>query len=221
MAALTDALRSAIHAGDAEALAGLVAADPALVHADVDFGDGSGNAAPPLHLVCDAAFHGLLGEEQALALADVLLDSGVDPEHEFAKSGDSYLISAASLGVERVGIRLVERGADVTRRGLFRATALHWASYMGLDALVGRLVEAGSELELRDDRYRCTPLEWALHAWKSGSNGRRDGLPLVASRLVAAGASVPPEALEGEGDAMHAAIQSSSSSSSGGCERSE
>ena len=206
---MTDALRTAIHTGDADALEALVAAHPDLVHADVDFGDGSGNSAPPLHLVCDAVFRELVSDEQAVALADVLLDAGVDLEHAFAKSGDSYLISAASLGVEGVGARLVERGADVSRRGLFRATALHWSAFMGLDHLASLLIEAGSELELRDERYECTPLEWALYAWSSGTNGRREGIPRVAAVLVKAGARVPAEALEGEDDAMRAVLRSS------------
>ena len=58
---------------------------------------------------------------------------------------------------------------DVTPRGLFGATAFHWAAIMGLDRLARTLVEVGAELELADTRYDCTPLQWALHGWTRGT----------------------------------------------------
>lgn len=88
----------------------------------------------PLHYVCDLVFRGLVGQEQALELADVLLAAGVDVDLAYARSADTFLIAAASLGAEDVASRLVERGADVTRRGLFGAPALHWAALMGSSA---------------------------------------------------------------------------------------
>jgi len=188
------AIRSAIEAADADALETLVAAEPALADADIRFGENDKNVVPPLHYVCDVVFRKLVTQEQGLALADVLLEAGVDPERAYAKSGDTFLIAAASLGAERVGERLVDRGADVTPRGLFGATALHWSAIMGLDGLARELIRAGAELELADDEYDCTPLQWALHGWTAGTNGRREGLPLVAGVLVEAGARVPQDA---------------------------
>ena len=125
---MTDVIRAVIEAGDADALESLVAADSALVDADVTFGPAGKHAVPPLHYVCDAVFRELATQEQALAMANVLLDAGVDPERSYARSGDTFLIAAASLGAELVGLRLVEAGVDVTPRGLFGATALHWAA---------------------------------------------------------------------------------------------
>ncbi len=191
---MTDTVRMAIERADVEALRALVGADPALAEADVTWGDGGKNVVPPLHFVCDAVFRGLASDEQALELAEVLLAAGVDADRAYAKSGDTYLIAAASLGAESVGLRLVERGADVTRRGLFGATALHWAALMGLDRLAVRLVEAGSDIELRDVRYDCTPLMWTLHAWSDAKDERREGLVRTARTLVARGARVPPGA---------------------------
>lgn len=191
---MTDEMRAAIEAADADALRALVAADPALADANVTWGPGGKNAVPPLHFVCDAVFRGLATQEQALAMANVLLDAGVDPERSYAKSGDTFLIAAASLGAEGVGERLVELGVDVAGRGLFGATALHWAALMGLDRLARVLVEAGAELERVDTRYDCTPLQWALHGWTEGTNGRREGIPSVARVLVEHGALVPPDA---------------------------
>ena len=68
---------------------------------------------PPLHFVGDAVFRGLASQDAALAMADVLLEAGVDPDRAYARSGDTFLISAASLGAQAVGLRLVERGAAV------------------------------------------------------------------------------------------------------------
>lgn len=193
---MTAAVRLAIEAADAELLRALVTEQPELAEALVTWGEGGKNRVPPLHFVCDAVFRDLATQEQGLALADVLLDAGADPERPYAKSGDTYLIAAASLGAELVGLRLVERGVDVRPRGLFGATALHWAALMGLERLADALVEAGAQLELADARYDCTPLQWALHAWKEGTGGRREGLPRVAAVLVLRGARVPPGALD-------------------------
>ena len=208
---MSDSVRAAIEAADVEALQTLVTAEPGLAEEHVTWGEGGKNRVPPLHFVCDAVFCGQATQEQALAMADVLLEAGVDPERPYAKSGDSYLIAAASLGAELVGLRLVERGADVQRRGLFGATALHWAALMGLDRLADALVAAGAELEAKDARYDCTPLEWALHAWNEGANGgRRDGLPRVAAALLRRGAAVPPgDALAGGADDPMRAVLSS------------
>jgi hypothetical protein len=147
--------------------------------------------------VCEVVFRGLVDQQQALALADVLLAAGVDVDQDYARSGDSFLIAAASLGAEDVGLRLVERGADVTRRGLFGATALHWAALMGLERLTPALVAAGAALELADARHDCTPLQWGLYAWGEGAAVRREGIPAAVRALVERGARVPAGALEG------------------------
>jgi len=201
---MTEAIKTAIDAGDVDALRALVAADRALADADVRFGPDDKHAVPPLHYVCDAVFRKAATQEQGLAMADVLLAAGVDPERAYAASGDTFLIAAASLGAQLVGLRLVERGVDVHPRGLFGATALHWSAHLGLDRLAEALANAGSDLELADAKYDCTPLEWTLHAWSSGTYVDRAGLPRVARVLVGRGARIPDGALEGltgEGDA--------------------
>ena len=114
---MTEAIREAIESADVERLRALVTENPSWADADVTWGDGGKNVVPPLHFVCDAVFRGLANQDQALAMANVLLDAGVDPELEYAASGDTFLISAASLGAESVGLRLLEAGVDVTPAG--------------------------------------------------------------------------------------------------------
>lgn len=204
------ALRDAIEAADATALRALLRSDPGLAEADVVWGEDGKNRVPALHFVCDAVFRGLATEDESVALADALLEAGVDLARRYARSGDTYLIAAASLGAERVGLRLLEHGAEVNARGLFDATALHWAAFMGLEALARALFEHGSELEPRDSQYDCTPLEWAVHGWTAGTPGRRAGLAAVVATLRAAGASpggILESALDADEDAaMRAAL---------------
>ncbi len=202
---MTDAVRAAIEAADPEALRSLIAADPACRDAEVRWGAGGKNVVPPLHFVCDAVFRGLATQEQGLALAEVLLAAGADPQRAYARSGDTFLITAASLGAEAVGLRLVAQGVDVTPTGLFGAGALHWAAIMGLERLTPALVAAGANLDAVDDEYECTPLQWGLHGWHNGTQGRRDGIPGALRALVQAGARVPPgsaEALVGDEHAL-------------------
>ncbi|QDU68342.1 ankyrin repeat domain-containing protein [Engelhardtia mirabilis] len=192
-------VRAAIDTADLEALRSLIAAEPELAEADVHFGEGGKNRVPPLHYVCDAAFEGKLDQGQALELADALLAAGVDPERAYAKSGDTFLIAAASLGVESVALRLVERGVDVTGRGLFGATALHWAAHMGLARLVEALIAAGADLDQRDDRYEGTPLHWALHGWTEHRASQRDRVPAAVRALLRGGARLPADICNGLG----------------------
>lgn len=188
-------VRACLEAGDVQALAALVARVPGAARALVRWGAGGKNTVPPLHFVCDCVFRGLIDQVTARALAEVLLAAGVDPAETYAKSGDTYLIAAASLGAEEVGLRLLEAGAGVTARGLFGATALHWAALMGCPRLAAGLLEAGAELELLDDEYQCTPLQWTYHAWTTDGESARSGPPralaATARVLVRAGARVP------------------------------
>lgn len=210
LGSMTDSIRIAIEAADVDALRRLVAGDRALADADVVWGDGGKNAVPPLHFVCDAVFRKLATQEQALAMANVLLEAGVDPERAYAKSGDTFLIAAASLGAEDVGLRLVDLGVSVNGRGLFNATALHWTAIMGLDRLALALANIGADLEAVDTQYHCTPLQWALHGWSNGTSGNCDRIPQVVAVLVEHGARIPQDALESlENDAdapMRAAL---------------
>ena len=189
-------VRDAIEAGDADRLRDLVTASPALATDIIRWGPNGKNAVPPLHFVCDAVFRKLATEDRALDMARVLLEAGESPGREYAKSGDTFLITAASLGAERVGLELLERGADPRARGLFGATALHWCAFMGLPELGRACLDAGAPRDLVDKQHDCTPLEWALHAWLEGTNGNREGVPHVARVLVNAGSRAPEKARE-------------------------
>lgn len=182
-------VRDQIEEGNAEGLRKLFDADPELARENIEWGPNNKNVVPPLHYCCDMVFQKRCSQEQALALADVLIECGADIHESYAKSGDTFLISAASLGAELIGLRLVELGADVHARGLFGATALHWSAFMGLPRLAAALIEAGAPTDLADANYGSTPLGWAQHAWKEGSNGYKEHIPACAKLL---GGSVEP-----------------------------
>jgi ankyrin repeat protein len=135
-------------------------------------------------------FEGTLERTQALPLVDALLEAGANVNFQKPDRGETALIGAASLGAEDVGLRLLDAGADPHRLGLFGETALHWASMMGEDRLVDRLLEKGTSANEKDRKYHATPLGWALHGWADPTRRSHWGYYDVVRRLVAAGASV-------------------------------
>ena len=67
-------------------------------------------------------------------------------------------------------------------------TGLHWAAYTSRIDIVKLLLEKKARVEVPDERYRGTPLGWALHAWAESQPGSSRHYEVVAL-LVAAGAS--------------------------------
>jgi ankyrin repeat protein len=110
-------------------------------------------------------------------------------------------MGAASLGAEDVGLRLLDAGATIEFgdvKGAFGETPLHWAATMGLDRLVGRMIELGADVNLKDAKYASAPLGWALHGFSDAPLERRRNFHKVVAKLIAAGAGVQPEWLASE-----------------------
>ncbi len=68
---------------------------------------------------------------------------------------------ACRNGQTAVAALLLERGADVNAKGVFGATALHWAAINGHKDTVAFLVAQGANLTVRDTKFDSTPAEWA------------------------------------------------------------
>ncbi len=168
-------VKLAIHAGDADRLRELLAADRSRADAPIRWGRNDCIATHPLHYVSDAIFEGILDKAKALPLVDALLAAGAKVDFHEPGKGETPLMGAASLGAEDVGLRLVDAGAAVGIRGLFDETPLHWAATMGLPRLVRRLIEAGADVNAEDRKYRSSPLGWALHGWLETPAGEPRG----------------------------------------------
>ncbi len=151
----------------------------------------------PLHYISDMLFSGTLQKGKDLPLVEALIQAGADLNFNKDGKSETPLIGAASLGAEDVGLRLLDAGARPDLRGLFGETALHWASLLGEDRLVARLIE-GSDLDLKDQKYNSPPLGWAIHGWSDPPAGNHGRQREVVALLLAAGARVEPRWLESE-----------------------
>ena len=191
-------VKTAIDTGDADALRGLLRDDRSRADGMIQWDKCLTH---PLHYVSDMLFTGVLQKGKELQLIDALIEAGADlnfqKDRKDGKKSDTPLIGAASLGAEDAGIRLLDAGARPELRGLFGETALHWASLLGEDRLVARLIE-GSDLNLKDEKYKSSPLGWAIHGWCNPPAGNRGRQREVVVLLVAAGAIVERGLLESD-----------------------
>jgi hypothetical protein len=191
-------VKTAIENGDAETLRYLLREDTSRANALIRWGTVLTH---PLHYISDMLFEGILKCGKELPLIEALIGAGANLDFQRAREdgrqSDTPLIGAASLGAEEAGLRLLEAGARPEVRGLFGETALHWAALLGEDRLAGRLID-GSDLNLRDEKYRSPPLGWAIHGCYNPPAGNRGRQREVATLLVSAGATVYAEWLESE-----------------------
>jgi ankyrin repeat protein len=194
-------VKTAIRNADADALQRLLIEDSSLANALIRWGKNDCILTHPLHYVSDMLFEGTLRKGRELPLIEALIQAGADldfqRDREDGKKSDTPLIGAASLAAEDVGLRLLEAGARPELRGLFGETALHWAALLGEDRLAGRLI-AGSDLDLKDEKYNSSPLGWAVHGRYNPPAGNQGRQCEVAALLVSAGAKVEPGWLESE-----------------------
>ena len=151
-------------------------------------GTGDVRGATPLWVAAFSANGGgLFGDdseyhfESSPDVLRVLLAAGADP-NAAARDGSTPLMMAAGLGyrsyqphtprgrrsppVEEAVRVLVEAGADVNARNEADFTALHAATFRGLNEVVRYLVEQGADVDARDFRGR-TPFRIAEGAKQS------------------------------------------------------
>lgn len=189
-------VRTAIRTGNVEELRRILLADPSQANALVCYGDNCQKPTHhPLHYISDMVFSNVLPKGKELAMVEALLEAGSDANFRQDDKHETNLIGAASLGVEDVGIRLLDAGAQPHLRGLGGETALHWAALLGELRLAERLID-GADLDLEDQQYRSTPLGWAVHGLCNPPAGHHGHQREIAALLVARGAKVRPEWLD-------------------------
>jgi hypothetical protein len=100
---------------------------------------------------------------------------------------------ACEYGQTRVVAFLLQKGVEVGTQP-HGETGLHWAAYGAHADLVKLLLKRNAPVDVKDNRYRGTPLGWALYGWcNSAPEANRAGYYEVVACLVAAGATVEPE----------------------------
>ncbi len=169
----------------------LLEAQPDLVNRKILWGDDQQIKTDPLHYVSDSYFNGLLQNDQAGAVAKMLLDFGA--EIEGSEGAESPLVGAVSLSASKVAEVLIEAGADVHAISIHGANSLHWAAYVGLPEVAQILLEKGLDIELKCVDFQATPLFWAVQGFSRCHQSDRSDIIDAAAVLVSAGANVNAE----------------------------
>jgi ankyrin repeat protein len=85
----------------------------------------------------------------------------------------------------------LDAGLPIDARGQHNATALHWSAWHGHAEAVKLLLERRAPLELTDNDFQATPLQWAMHGSENGWHCGEGDYPAVARLLISAGAKIP------------------------------
>ena len=100
---------------------------------------------------------------------------------------------ACQFGQTHIVRFLLEHGVNVGIQPLRHhgQTGLHWAALRGEAATVRLLLERKAPVDARDEKYRTTPLSWALYGWGNEHGATPPGgYHDVVAQLVAAGAQI-------------------------------
>jgi ankyrin repeat protein len=83
---------------------------------------------------------------------------------------------ACQFGRTEVVDFLLQRGMQVDAKLRHGETGLHRAAYGGHALIVRLLLDRGAPIDVKDDRYDGTPLDWALHAGHTSDSGMLEAL---------------------------------------------
>jgi ankyrin repeat protein len=105
--------------------------------------------------------------------ADIKLEQFIPSGREWA--GASPLHIATVVGNTEIVQLLLDHGAniEIKARDGYGGTALQWAAYWGLDEMAAFLIDAGSDVNSRDNT-ECTPLcaTYVDNPWIKGDEDR-------------------------------------------------
>ena len=111
-----------------------------------------------------AAGVGRLDVVQSFFAGDGSLKPPATPEQ--MKDGFAWACEFGRISVVEF---LLERGLPVGAKLRHGETGLHWAAYAGHSAIVRLLLDRGAPIDVREDRWNGTPLDWALHEQRADS----------------------------------------------------
>ena len=108
-----------------------------------------------------------------------------------AQRADAFAL-ACQFGQIAVVEFLLDHGQDIAaKRPPHGQTGLHWAAHAGHPSITRLLLQSGAPVNVRDESFHGTPIEWALHAWRCSSVDRP--WHQVVAQLVRAGDSYNPQ----------------------------
>ena len=105
----------------------------------------------------------------------------------------SGFLYACQYGRTEVVRFLLERGVGPGVRNREGQTGLHWAAYGPHVDIVKLLLKHGAQVDVREEHFKGTPLDWALYTWMltKGAHERKRSYAAIAL-LVRAGARFDP-----------------------------
>jgi ankyrin repeat protein len=110
---------------------------------------------------------------------------------------DRQEIAQAARNNDTAALRLMlEAGLPTTARGQHRGTPLHWAAWHGNRPMVEAILGHSPPLEDRENDFKSSPLQWAIHGSKYGWHRDSGDYLGVVEALLAAGAK-PPQSHSG------------------------
>jgi ankyrin repeat protein len=136
-----------------------------------------------LSLACE------LGDE---ATFHVMLAARPDQVRSLSHEDRLRLPAAAEDNNFRAVKLMLTAGWPVDARGLHGGTALHWASWHGNVEMVREVLRYDSPLELADNDFHATPLQWAIHGSLHGWHRKTGDYAATVAALLDAGAKPPP-----------------------------
>jgi ankyrin repeat protein len=146
--------------------------------------------ATPADRIVGLCFMGEAGEAQRV------VEAHPDALQRASNGIARALPDAVHFGDGPTAKRMLAVGFPVTGHGLSGGTALHIASWFGNADLVKLLIEKGSALEDRRNRWEGTPLQWACHGSLHCQPGKDADYGAVLRALVEAGAELGHVAAE-------------------------
>ena len=185
---MVDQLKSLITNNDHAGLRRVLSSHPHLANEYIPYDETNTAKAHPLHRICDGVFSGKYSDDEALAMAKILLEFGADVNGgKPIEKKDTPLTGAASLHADKVALLYVELGANIHHGGCHGGTAIHWAAWCGRDVLVKRLLKEGADINRLCIDFKSTPLFWTIHGYKFGGEENKYRQIDCARMLLQAG----------------------------------
>lgn len=176
--------------------------DPSLSNQLIRFGPENQHQVHPLHFICDCVFEGKISDDDALQMAQLLVQYGANINGELQEGKDTPLIAACSLHSDKVALYLIDLQANLIHKGTHGGTALHWACWTGAVQVVEKLLGKGLNLEEKNNEFQASPLHWAIHGFTDAPEKSQRDQKRVIELLLSQGLSTsfldPHEVRNGE-----------------------